>query len=103
MTNATASSFSALTPNSSVTPLPASKVILHLAKTLPPPPATCPERFRVWNELDCGDSVPPSGSIPKTSIRDLMASLSDSEDESAKVSVWEAEEDSLSHSEVNVT
>jgi len=103
MTSPTASSFSALTPNSNVTPFPTANVILHLANTFPPPPATTPERFKVWNEVEVGDSDPPSGSIPNTSIRDLMASFSDSEEDRANVSVVEADSASLSHSVENVT
>lgn len=121
MTSLTTSSFSARTASSSVTPAPEAYVMRHLATTLPPPPATIPERLRVCTEEDVGVSVPPRASILRTSMRDLQASLgpgqlgtrhcrlgqgsplSDSKEESANVSVEVAADPSFSHSFWKVT
>jgi hypothetical protein len=118
MTNRTTSSFSARTANSRVTPAPDAYVIRHRATTLPPPPATIPDRLSVCTEVDVGDSDPPNASMLSTSIRDLQASKCSSayvrtrlgnipfrlsKEDNAKVSVDVAAEPSFSHSFWNVT
>lgn len=74
MINLPTSSFSDRTANSNMTPEPCWNVILHFATTLPPPPETIPDRFRVCTVVELGVSVPPSASMPSTSINDLQAS-----------------------------
>jgi hypothetical protein len=68
ITSLVASSFSALTANSSVTPAPDWNVIRQRARTFPPPPETIPERLRVWTVFDVGDSVPPRASMFSTVV-----------------------------------
>ncbi|ELU39911.1 hypothetical protein AG1IA_06061 [Rhizoctonia solani AG-1 IA] len=72
-TNLAASSFSARTPNSSVTPSPAAYVIRHRASTFPPPPTTNPLNCNVCTDLLVGFSVPPRGSIPRISMSESHA------------------------------
>ncbi len=68
-----ASSFSALTPSSRVTPWPREKVIRQRTKTLPPPPVTRPDSWSVCTDVDCGTSVPPNGSMLRISIIESQA------------------------------
>lgn len=75
MTSWALAACSARTDNSIVTPCPLAYVILLLASTLPPPPHTRPDKFKVCTDAEVGDSVPPRGSIFRISTRESHAAV----------------------------